>query len=133
MQYTKQIIALLFIFLYIFVSPQNIFAENNPNTITFDNKSGEPALVKVIGPTGQIVEVPNKQSRSVNAAAGEYYILVRYGSNPEKYKYSKGDPFTVTQTATQYSSIIITLHKVIDGNYPFHILQYTLLILLCLV
>jgi hypothetical protein len=50
-------------------------------------------------------------------AAGEYYILVRYGSKPEQYSYAKGDTFTVQQTATQYSSITITLHKVVGGIY----------------
>lgn len=45
---------------------------------------------------------------------------MRYGSKPEKYRYSKGDPFTIIQTATQYSVTTITLHKVVDGNYPTH-------------
>jgi hypothetical protein len=98
----------------------HVFARDNPNTITFDNKSGETALVKVIGPSGQTVEVPNRQSRTVNIEAGEYYILVRYGSNPKEYSYAKGNPFTITQTATQYSATTITLHKVLDGNYLTH-------------
>ena len=113
-------IAILFISLFLCAIPQNAYAQDNPNNITFDNKSGETALVKVIGPSGQIVEVPNGQSRTVNASAGKYYILVRYGRNPKKYKYAKGDPFTMTQTATQYSAITITLHKVVGGNYPAH-------------
>jgi ABC-type Fe3+-hydroxamate transport system substrate-binding protein len=95
-------------------------AQDNPNTITFDNKSGEPATVKLVGPTGQTVEVPQGESRTINVAAGKYYILVRYGSKADEYTYSKGDPFTVEQTATQYSAISITLHKVVDGNYPTH-------------
>ena len=110
----------MFLILCIYSLLQNLSAKDSPNTITFDNKSGEPALVKVIGPSGQIVEVPNGQNRTVNAAAGEYYILVRYGSNPEKYRYAKGNPFIVTQTDTQYSSTTITLHKIVDGNYPSH-------------
>jgi tetraacyldisaccharide-1-P 4'-kinase len=36
---------------------------------------------------------------------------------PDHYSYSEGELFNVTQTATRYSVITITLHKVIDGNY----------------
>ena len=110
----------LVIIFILFANYQSIYAQDNQNTITFDNKSGDPAMVKLIGSSGQIVEVPNAQSRTINAAAGDYYILVRYGNEPDKYKYSKGDPFNVTRTATQYSTITITLHKVVDGNYPSH-------------
>jgi len=110
-------IAIFLVILCIATDPQVSWTQNNPNTITFDNQSGESALVKVIGPTGQIIEVPNGESRLINVAAGDYYILVRYGEKPDQYKYSKGDSFTVTQTLTQYSVITITLHKVIGGNY----------------
>ena len=97
---------------------QGVYAQDSPNTITFDNKSGETALVKLIGATEQTFEVPNGESRTVNVRSGEYYILVRYGSSPEHYSYSKGDPFTVIHRATHYSVITITLHKVVGGNYP---------------
>ena len=50
-------------------------AQDNPNTITFDNQSGQPALVKLIDPTGQVIEVPNGQKQTVNVSVGEYYIL----------------------------------------------------------
>lgn len=120
MKQTKHFVTILFVILGLGINLPNLYAQDNPNTITFDNKSGEVALVKLIGPTGQTVEVPNGQSRTVNAGAGEYYILVRYGSKSDQYSYSKGDPFTVTQTATQYSAITITLHKVVGGNYPIH-------------
>ena len=76
--------------------------------------------MKVIGPTVQTVEVPKGQNHTVNVVAGEYYLLVRYGSKPDQYSYTKGDPFTVNQTAIQYSVINITLHKVVGGNYPTH-------------
>ena len=100
--------------------PLSMYASDNPNTITFENRSGECTLVKLMGPTGQTVEVPHGESRTVNVAAGEYYLLVRYGSKPGTYAYTKGDAFTVTQTKTQYSVITITLHKVVGGNYPAH-------------
>lgn len=116
----KHFVVILFLILGFDASPSSVYAQDNPNTITFDNKSGEPALVKLIGPTGQAVEVPNGDSRTVNTAAGEYYILTRYGSKPKGYKYAKGDPFTVVQTESEYSIITITLHPVIGGNYATH-------------
>ena len=112
--------AIFFVILGLCANPPSIHAQDNPNTITFDNQSGESALVKLIGPTGHTVEVPNGESRTVNAAAGEYYILTRYGSTPKQYKYSRGDTFTVVQTEREYSIISITLHKVRDGNYDTH-------------
>lgn len=67
-------VAIFFVMLVLGASPPSVHAQDNPNTITFDNKSGEPALVKLIGPTGQTVEVPNGESQTVNTGAGEYYI-----------------------------------------------------------
>ena len=116
----KLSVLFLFFILALSASLPIVSAQENPNTITFDNKSGELGLVKLIGSTAQTVEVPNGQSRMVKVAAGEYYILAQYGDKPDAYRYSKGDPFTVTQTATQYSVITITLHPVVDGNYPTH-------------
>ena len=116
----KLSIAILFVMLGFCANLPGVYAQDNRNTITFDNQSEEQALVKLIGQTSQTIEVPNAKSRTVNVAAGEYYILVRYSSEPDQYSYSKGDAFTVTQTATQYSAISITLHKVVRGNYPIH-------------
>jgi len=99
------------------LSHQNTHAQTAPNTITFDNQSGEFAIVKLMGPTKVAVEVPNGQEQTVHVAAGNYYLLGRYGTQPEEYTYTKGDPFTVTQSGRQYSVITITLHKVVDGNY----------------
>jgi hypothetical protein len=89
-------------------------------TVTFDNRSGEPAVVKLIGPTPRRVEVPNRQRRTVTVVGGQYHIVTRYGANPSRYTYSKGSSFKVTQTATQHSVITITLHKVVGGNYATH-------------
>lgn len=91
-----------------------------PNTITFDNQSGKQALVKVVGPTSRSIAVPDGETRTVNVTSGEYYILIRYGSEPEDYQYRKGDPFRVVQTSTKYTAITITLHKVIGGDYETH-------------
>ena len=92
-------------------------AQAPPPTITFDNQSGKAALVGLIGPKDETVEVPNGQKRTVPAKGGQYCIVTRYGTSSEGYAYSKGDPFTVTQTATQRSVITITLHPVPHGNY----------------
>jgi hypothetical protein len=116
----KLSVAILFLIVPVCANLQAAFAQNNRNTITFYNQSGDPALVKLIGPTRLQVKVPNGQSRMVNVTAGEYYILARYGNKPEAYRYAKGDPFSVTQTKTRYSAITVTLHKVVGGNYPTH-------------
>jgi hypothetical protein len=58
------------------------------NTVLFDNQSGDPALVKLIGPTQAEVEVPNGAKAGTDATAGRYTIKVRYGT-PGKYLYSK--------------------------------------------
>ena len=86
------------------------------NTITFDNQSGKPALVKLVGPTAATVTVPKGTKQTTNAAAGHYTIKVRYGT-PGAYAYSKGDEFDVKETATSESAITITLHAVVNGNY----------------
>lgn len=86
------------------------------NTVSFDNQSGEPALVKLIGPSTTEIKVPDATKQSVQASAGKYFIKVRYGVQG-KYHYAKGHEFTVDQTATTTSDITITLHKVVNGNY----------------
>jgi len=111
---------ILFLILGVGAVSPSAYAGNNPNTITFENQSGEPAVVRLVGPSGRSVEVPQGETRTINVVAGEFYILVRYGSKAGQYTYSKGDPFTVKQTVTQYSDISITLHKVVGGNYSTH-------------
>lgn len=97
------------------------WASTSKSTITFDNQSGELALVKLVEEaTGQAVmqiEVPTGEKRTLPTGGGDYYILTRYGNDPAQYRYSKGDPFTITETATKFSETTITLHKVIHGNY----------------
>jgi hypothetical protein len=91
------------------------------SSVVFDNKSGQAALVKLVGPTTQVVEVPDGQMQSVKAAGGKYYILVRYGDSLDGYRYTRGEPFDVNERETaigiEYSEITITLHPVINGNY----------------
>jgi hypothetical protein len=86
-------------------------------TITFVNNSGRTALVKLVGPSEQTVQVLNGESKTVNASGGSYYILTRYGDTPNTYTYFRGNPFTVTETSYGVSIITITLQKVIGRNY----------------
>ena len=86
------------------------------NRVVFDNQSGEPALVKLIGPTQTEVLVPNGAKAGSDAAAGRYVIKVRYGT-PGRYRYSKGEEFEIRATATTRSETTITLHAVVAGNY----------------
>lgn len=88
----------------------------NRSTITFENRSGEAAVVKLVGASTRMVSVSNGRSATVNASAGRYQIFVRYGTGPN-YSYSKGESFTVEEDASGYSEITITLHTVAGGNY----------------
>jgi hypothetical protein len=109
---------ILVIILDISIIPTGIFAQDKPNTITFINKSGEFAKIKLIGSTIESVKIPEGQSRTLNVAAGEYNIMVRYGIDSSKYRFFKGDPFKVIQTETEYSIISITLDSFRSGNIP---------------
>ena len=56
------------------------------STVTFDNQSGKPALVKLVGPTATSVSVATGTRESTDVAAGHYLIKVRYGiSAPYSY------------------------------------------------
>jgi len=92
------------------------FAGSYANSITFENGTDEYAVVKLVGPSSQLIEVASGTNATTHVPPGDYYILVRYGA-PGHYSYSKGDPFTVVQYGNRYSVIRITLHKVVDGNY----------------
>jgi hypothetical protein len=94
-----------------------LMADSPRSTITLDNQSGKLALVKLVGTTPHVVEVPDGQQRTVSAGAGEYYLLARYGSEPGSYSYDRGNPFLVEEGADRYTEITITLHQVVDGNY----------------
>jgi hypothetical protein len=92
------------------------FSALGANTVTFDNQSGKPALVKVVGPTSTSISVANGKRETLDVSAGHYFIKVRYGA-PNSYSYSKGDEFDVKETTTTSSETTITLHLVKDGNY----------------
>lgn len=92
--------------------------------VVFDNQSGTPALVTLIGPTKTEVEVPNGAKAGVDAAAGRYTIKIRYGT-PDNYRYTKGEEFEVTGTGRTRPETTITLHKVVAGNYETHPISET--------
>lgn len=92
-------------------------AQEYPNTITFENQSGDNAVVKLVGPVRLVVPVPDMTNQTVHVPPGTFYILTRYCNAFGACTYSKGNPFTVEQTMTTYSIITITLHKVPWGNY----------------
>jgi hypothetical protein len=91
------------------------FARTRP-TITFENRSGEQALVRLAGSTSGFVDVADASARTVEVSGGQYRIYVRYGE-PGRYHYTKGDPFTVYEGRDGVDVITITLHKVANGNY----------------
>jgi hypothetical protein len=86
------------------------------NTLTFINHSGEDALVKLVGPSRKLVEVPNRRGRTVSIAGGEYQIYVRYG-NGQGYRYARGEVFRIVDNPSGYTVARLTLHGVINGNY----------------
>lgn len=106
-------------------SPQPSFRPVQPSVygssiVTFDNQSGEPALVRLVGPTRGEVYVPNGGRGAIqNVAAGHYLIYTRYG-NPNQYRYTQGDHFDVHGSGMTYSHVTITLHSVPAGNYSMH-------------
>lgn len=92
-------------------------AQEPANTVSLENKSGQIALVKLVGPTSATTEIPGGEARTVHVNRGEYYVLVRYGDDSRSYRFSKGDPFTVDETPTQASATTIVLQEIAGGNY----------------
>jgi hypothetical protein len=66
--------------------------------VTFDNKSGVPVMVKLVGPTSRSVEVQDGGKGTMEVAPGHYVIKTRYGT-PGSYLYFKGIEFDLEQTA----------------------------------
>jgi hypothetical protein len=95
-------------------------ADSPRKTVTLYNRSGQPVLVKLVGTTSHVVEVPDGAQRTVPVVAEEYALLARYGADPRRYTYARGERFAVDQGSDWYSPISITLHAVIDGNYATH-------------
>jgi len=91
-------------------------AEAEKNFLTFINKSGETALVKLVGPTRNVVQVAHNKEKMVRISSGVYRIFVRYGE-PGRYRYSKGESFEIEDVPNGNIKAQLTLHGVVDGNY----------------
>ena len=91
-------------------------AATERNSLTLINHSGDKALVKLVGPSRRIIEVPNGTSKMINIAGGNYKIYVRYGT-PSGYRYTKGESFQIEETSFSYTAASLTLHGVVNGNY----------------
>ncbi len=91
--------------------------QSTPNTITFDNQSGRNAVVRIMGPTKTIAKMQRDEKRIVHVAAGEYYILVRYGDSAKEYSYTKSSTFSVVQSEGKVSIIRFTLHRRSGGTF----------------
>jgi hypothetical protein len=85
------------------------------NSLTFINKSGEKALVKLVGPTRGLVEVPDAGEATVKIAGGTYTIYVRYGKEP-KYRYSRGEVFKISDSDVSYAKATLTLQRFQTGT-----------------
>ena len=94
-----------------FVQARGAWAQEQvpPNTLTIENKSGDPVHAELIGPSKQVIELPDNESRTVNVAPGEYTMQIRYGTDPKAYTYSKVAPFKVEQTSTTYMAGTVTI------------------------
>jgi len=86
------------------------------NVVSFQNLSGTDATVRLLGPSAQVLTVVGGQSVSARVAAGDYYILVRYGKNPEDYLFEKDGPIPVTEPSGHYSVAGITLKRPAADN-----------------
>ena len=90
------------------------------SVVTLDNQSGQPALVRLVGPTRAEVLVPAGGRNSVRRVAGGHYtIYARYGV-PGNYRHTRGDSFDVRDGGLGYSRVTITLHTIPAGNYAMH-------------
>lgn len=106
----------LAILLFVLVPLMVHAADMEKNTLTFENRSGRGALVKLIGPSKKVVLVPDGEDKTVNIASGRYFILVRYGDKPP-YNYTRGDKFEIKDVVGGYIRAFLTLHGVVNGNY----------------
>ncbi len=118
----KNNICLLVMAVLVFFSGVSALAAG-PNSLTLDNQSGENALVKLIirisngEETCATVTVPNGTSKTIkDLDSGDYYILVRYEKN-SKFRYGKGDDFSINPPLGYYCKTSITLHGVAGGSY----------------
>ena len=108
--------AIWMVTLFIIIGAVSVYARSEVNGLTFMNKSGDLALVKLVGPSRRVVEVADGQDRRVQIASGTYIIYVRYGDKGH-YRYTKGESFVIREVTGGYIQAQLTLHGVVNGNY----------------
>jgi hypothetical protein len=86
------------------------------NVISFQNQSGTDATVRLIGPSSQVLTVADGQSFGALVAAGNYYVLVRYGRIPSEYLFEKGGPVSVTEPSGERTVAHVTLQRPAADN-----------------
>ena len=100
--------------------PEEPSAAHGAAVINFDNQSGQPALVRLVGRTRAEVFVANGQRNTMqDIATGRYMIRVCYGT-PGTYRFAEGQSFDVAGSAPRSSDVSITLHPATSGNYQMH-------------
>ena len=81
------------------------------SVISFQNQSGADAVVRLLGPSTQVLTVVNGQSFGAPVAAGDYFVVVRYGKSDSEYLFQKAGPIPVTEPSGKHSVVHITLQR----------------------
>src|SRR5437879_905551 len=88
----------------ILIAQSPVPPDSTKNSITFENPSSTDVVIKLVGPSPQTGSIAVGKSATMSIAAGEYSILIRYGSSPSDYVYTKAGPLQITETASQHSA-----------------------------
>lgn len=86
------------------------------NVILFQNQAGTDATVRRLGPSVQVLTVVNGQSFGARVAAGDYYVLIRYGKSASEYLFEKAGPIPITEPSGKHSVVHITLQRPAADN-----------------
>jgi len=89
------------------------------NVVEFENKSGRPVFVKLIGPTYEEIIIPKDGSAKVPVSTGLYTFRVRYGANGS-YRYSRGQKFRVEENEQTWNQMTITLQMAEAEDFSAH-------------
>jgi len=81
------------------------------SVISFQNKSGTDATVRLLGPSAQVLTVVNGQSLGAPVVTGDYFVVVRYGRSDSDYLFQKAGPIPVTEPSGKHSVVHITLQR----------------------
>ncbi|MBS1819339.1 MAG: hypothetical protein JSU08_15500 [Acidobacteria bacterium] len=79
-------------------------------TLTIVNMSSDEATVKVVGPSGGLVQVAPGGRQAVSVSGGLYELRIRY-CRRDGCRYTRTDSFVITETPTSVSRTTITLHS----------------------